>query len=69
MEVLDAGLQGAGIGGGSSVWWEANVGLGLGMGDADDRGVCRDRDGGGKVTRGVDLFVGVGHEVDPGRLL
>ena len=50
VEVLDASVQGAGIGGGSGVWWEANVGLCLGAGGADDRGVCRDRDGGGKVT-------------------
>ena len=69
MEVLDVGLQGAGIGGGSSVWWEANVGLGLGAGGADDRGVRRDRDGGSKVTGNADLFVGVGHGIDPGKLL
>ncbi len=69
MEVLDASLQGTGIGRGSGIWWEADVGEGLGVSRADDRGVLRDRDDGGRVTGGLGLFAGVGHEVDPGRLL
>ena len=61
MEVLDAGLQGTGIGRGSGIWWEADVGEGLGVGRTDDRGVSRDRDDRGKVTRSLGLFAGVGH--------
>ena len=69
MEVLDASVQGTGIGRGGGIWWEADVGVGLGASCADDRGVCGDRDDRSKVTGGLGLFAGVGHEVDPGRLL